>query len=458
MTMIEIIEALLMKNRTIVSTDFLESLYTIGNEIPLEIHKFASGKQYATWIIPPQWDVIKAELRDDDNVIASYEHHPLFLAPYSKSFTGWVTRDELIEHVSWKQEVPDHYFYEHRVAMDFKRRLNEWRISIPYSLKPKLNSSKYFVDIQVDTKPGNMLVGTSTIAGKYDYTFAFLAHLDHPGQANDGLSGVAVGTELIKRIQEALPEPNYSYQLMVVPETIGSSVFLAENEHLIEKYLGSIFIEMAGISSPVEFSHTRRGDTYLDRVLMDVIKKRGIEFGEWPFGRPWGNDEKIFDSAGVGIPSASIGRYPFKYYHTSGDNLQETCESSLDEIVAILMDVIAVVESDFIPIPSQRVPFYLTRFEMYADAVRERSQYLVNSSIMELLWSGMSVFDISNIIEIEYEQALGYVKGFVDNKLIDCEPLSPSYFRNNLDRFAATKDNMAARNNLEPIDVHNPNK
>ena len=65
--------------------------------------------------------------------------------------------------------------------------------------------------------------------------------------------------------------------------------------------------------------------------------------------------------------------------------------------------------------------------------------------------------DIANIMEIEYEQVLGYVKGFVDNNLIVCSPLSPDYFRNNLDRFSATKDKMAARNNLEPIDVHNPN-
>lgn len=451
MNMMEIIEALLLKNRTIVTSDFESCVSLIAKEIPLTIDRYPSEQEYGTWVVPPQWNVIKGVLSDGEKIIASYEEHPLFVVPYSSSFTGWVGREELIEHISWKQDVPDEYFYEHRLSMDYQRRLKEWRISIPYSLVSSLENPRYYVDIQVETKPGDMLVSRSTIKGKNDYTFALLSHLDHTGQANDGLAGVAVGIEVIKRIRQEFAHPEYNYELFVMPETIGSAVFLASHEHLINSYLGSIFVEMAGIRSPIDFSHTRRGNTYLDRVLIDVLKTKGTEFTEWSFGRPWGNDEKIFDSAGVGIPSASIGRHPFNFYHTSGDNLEATDASSLEEIVEVLMDAVRLIESDFVPRPVQKVPVYLTRFNLYADAVRERTQHFSNSAIIELLWSGMSVFDISRTIDVEYKQVLQYVEGFVSNGLVERVALDPLYFKRSLDSFGVDRDILGSRDASKPM-------
>jgi len=86
--MLEIVDALLLKNRTIVSSDFEQSMSLLAAEIPLTIHRYPSGNEYGTWVVPPQWDVKKAVLSDGDRTIASYEDHPLFLAPYSTSFTG----------------------------------------------------------------------------------------------------------------------------------------------------------------------------------------------------------------------------------------------------------------------------------------------------------------------------------------------------------------------------------
>ena len=69
----------------------------LGQEIPLTVHRYPSGSEYGTWDIPEEWNVIKAELTDGKRVLASYTDHPLFLASYSCSFTGWVSREELLE-------------------------------------------------------------------------------------------------------------------------------------------------------------------------------------------------------------------------------------------------------------------------------------------------------------------------------------------------------------------------
>lgn len=429
MQMLEIIEKLLLKNRTIVSADFEQCLSLIAKEIPLNIHRYPTDKEYGTWVIPPQWDVKKAYLSDGEQKIASYEDHPLFLAPYSHSFTGWIEREELMKHIRSQPSTPDVYFYEHRLAYDYRRRLKEWLISLPHRIVETLDKPKYYIDIQVETKPGHMLVGESVIKGQHNTTFAFLTHLCHIGQANDGVSGVAVGMELIKKIKEEFPNPNYNYQLLITPEVIGSVAYLHENSDKIDSYLSSVFIEMVGIKKPIRYGLTRRGDTYTDRIFQHVLRERKVEFSICPFTEHWGNDELIFDSPGCGIPGGSIERFPFEWYHTSGDNMSVTHESSLKEMVEVLLDVVRVLESDFIPQPKDRIPIYLTRYNLYADYVTERSQYDTVQEILSLFWEGLSVFDIAKKLNRPYKEVGDYVSKFKQNELIQALPLTPNYFR-----------------------------
>lgn len=433
MEMLEIIDSLLLKNRTIVSSDNRACLELIGREIPLTVHRFGSGEDFATWPIPPKWDVIKATLSDGDKIIASYSDHPLFLAPYSQSFSGWVSRDELKEHVRTKPEDPEVYAYEYRLAYDYRRRLNEWAISLPHQLVALLDKEKYFVDIQVETGAGEMLVGESLIQGRNDCTMAFLTHLCHPGQANDGLAGVAVGIELMKRLAQEFSATNYNYQLLITPETIGSVAYLAANVERIDSYLGSVFIEMAGIDSPLRLGLTRSGDTYLDRVLREAFRRNGAGFSEAAFDGHWGNDELIFDSPGTLIPGAAIERYPFGAYHTSADNMDATSAAALEEIVELLMEAVRIIESDYIPVPRQRLPVYLTRYSLYADWENERTEYDLNEAIIRLLWSGMSVFDIANHVGAPFESVRAYITRFAEEKLIDMDLLTPAYFRSRVD-------------------------
>ena len=176
MNMLELMELLLLKNRTIVSQEFEQCMMVLAEDIPLEIHRYPTDMNYDTWVIPPQWDVIKAELSDGTNVIASYADHPLFLAPYSRSLKGWVSHEELLQHVRSNPEVPDAFVYEHRLAYDYQRRLKDWVISLPHNLLKQLDQPRYFVDIQVKTQPGHMLVGESRIHGEHSQTFVFLSH------------------------------------------------------------------------------------------------------------------------------------------------------------------------------------------------------------------------------------------------------------------------------------------
>ena len=114
----------------------------------------------------------------------------------------------------------------------FKFYDREWGLCASQTLFDSLSDDSYRVVIRSTFQPGTLKVGEITIPGKSDDTFVLVAHLCHPGMANDDLSGVAVGIEVAKTLIEG-PQPHYTYRLLVLPETIGSVAYLSHNEDLI---------------------------------------------------------------------------------------------------------------------------------------------------------------------------------------------------------------------------------
>lgn len=119
------IEDLCPKNRTLVSADNYYCLERIHEKFPIKIHRYPTEADYDTWLIPPQWDVVEAYLSDGENILASYEDHPLFLAPYSRNFEGWISKEELLKHTVFDKNNPDAFFYQHRLALNFQLRLKD---------------------------------------------------------------------------------------------------------------------------------------------------------------------------------------------------------------------------------------------------------------------------------------------------------------------------------------------
>lgn len=429
-SMLQTIERYINFNRTIASDDSLTMLRELQKVFPLELESYRTGSEHQTWIIPPSWNVRRAELSDASGIIASYAESPLFLAPYSHSFTGWVTKEQLKDHVISNPNVPDAFSYEFRLAYDFKRRLQDWRISLPHDRLQRLGVGPFHIDIEVDTSPGAMHVGVGSHAGSSGYWFTFLAHYCHVGQANDGLAGVVIMLETFRRIRERFHSPVHGYRVLLVPETIGSSVYAATHEDELDSTLGAVFSEMGGAESPMQLVTSRRGNTYLDRIFRHVLENSGYALGRTvPFRSGWGNDELIFDSPGLGVPALSLDRYPFDPYHTSSDDINTVDEARLNEIVSVLEDVVEILEVDFIPQPISRVPIYMTRFGLYADWTSRRTEYDLRATVMDNLWARLSVFDIAVKHNLDFRAVLAYLHELRTQGLIEGLPVDPSYAR-----------------------------
>ena len=428
--MLDLIERLLPLTRTIASRDVSACVDILRERYPLTLHEYPTGSEYQTWPIPPEWNVRRAVLSDGGRVVASYDESPLFLAPYSMPFSGTVTREELVRHTFTNPQKPDAFCYEFRLAYNYQRRLKEWRISLPHERLEALGDGPFHVEIDVEVAPGRMIVGEHAHPGASGSWFTFLAHYCHVGQVNDGIAGVAVMLEVIERIKRKHPNPQHGYKALVMPETIGSSVYAATHEREMDQTLGAVFSEMAGADAPLQLVRSRRADTYIDRVFLQVLRRRGqLPCRIVTFRQGWGNDEIVFDAPGVGVPAVSLDRYPFKAYHTHHDNMSLVRQSRLDEMVDILTEVADTLEQDYIPRPRHRVPVYLTRFDLYADWTHQRQQYDTNMVVLDNLWTGLSVLDIALKHDLDVSMVQGYVRKLAGLDFVEPIPVSPDYTR-----------------------------
>jgi aminopeptidase-like protein len=425
---IELIESLLLKNRTIVSSDVNECMDICHNHYPILLHEYPTGSDHQSWVVPPEWNVKKAELYMNGQLLASYSSSPLFLAPYSTSFKGSVTKAELLNHTYTNSHAPDSFCYEFRLAYNFQRRLKEWRITLPYNILQSIpEDADLFVDIEVEVKDGSLKIGEYS-HGHNETSFYFLSHYCHPAQANDGLAGVAIMLETLRRIQKKYPNPKYTYRTLVMPETIGSSIYVANEPKLIDNAIGAVFSEMGGADAGFQFVYSRRGDTYIDRIFLYALKKLGKSPERCvPFRKGWGNDELVFDSVGVNVPAVSLDRYPFEAYHTHHDNMELVVKKRLEETVEVLMEVVDILEWDYIPEPINKVPIYLSRYELYADWTFQRDQYDINTIIIDNLWSGFSILDIALKFDIDVNFTKSYIDRFVTLGFVKPIPITPSY-------------------------------
>jgi aminopeptidase-like protein len=135
---------------------------------------------------------------------------------------------------------------------------------------------------------------------------------------------------------------------LFLPETIGSIVYLSQNQkRVLEKTYGGFVITCVGGPGIFTYQRSIHKSHVIDRIAENVLKNSGKEYKIRNFCFA-GSDERQYSSPGFNLPVGSLMRtaYPFLQYHTSADNLDFVTEDALNESLEMYLKVIKGIEGN----------------------------------------------------------------------------------------------------------------
>ncbi|PIR89065.1 MAG: hypothetical protein COU07_03170 [Candidatus Harrisonbacteria bacterium CG10_big_fil_rev_8_21_14_0_10_40_38] len=413
----KLIEDLWFGRRDLVSFGYDKALDYVGKIIPLTVHTVPSGEKAWTWTIPDQWEVKSAYIEDmEGNRLLDLKDHPLHVVAYSDTIDKIVNREELLAHLHTKTTRPNAIPYE------FKFYKRDWGFCIQHNKLNLFNKEKYRVFIDASFKKGELKIGECVIPGAKKESIALIAHLDHPAMVNDDLSGVAVAVEIAKELFKKKLE--YTYRIIILPETIGSVAYLSSNENIIPSIKYGIFLEMLGNSNSLALQRSRQDTEKIDRVAQYVLKKRFGDFLNGSFRTVVRNDEMVWNGPGVDIPTISVSRSagePNHYpeYHTSDDTPEIVSVEKLEEARDVILEMISIIDNDYFPKRKFRGPVFLSGYDLWIDWRVNPEMNKKSEQIMLRLEGNKSVFDIADELDLSFLDVKNYLDKFLEKKLIE---------------------------------------
>ncbi len=285
----------------------------------LKIKSFKSRKKVLDWIVPNEWNVKDAWIKDSKGKkIIDFKKNNIHLIGYSTPVKKELSLKELKKNIFVDKDRPTAIPY---ITSYYQKR---WGFCMSLKQFQKLKKQKYKILINSSLKPGALNYGEVLIKGKSKKEIFLSTYICHPSLANDNLSGIVTTIYLAKWI-ENMKKRKYSYRIIFIPETIGSIAYLSKNLKKLKKNVFCGFnISCVGDNRTYTYLPSRSGSTLSDEVALHVLKYLDKKFTKltW-FNR--GSDERQYCSPGVDLPIASIMRTAFaRYpeYHTSDDNLK----------------------------------------------------------------------------------------------------------------------------------------
>lgn len=321
-----------------------ESLAQWQAELPFTIHEYPSGAELNGWRVPHAWSVEKAEIRSDGKLVYAAAASPLGVATLSQSFRGTLTRAELKHHLFYSETDPDAVVY-HWGALYRNQGDGEWGICMPRRLVEALEDARYEVELVTRSEPSTMKVLDYLLPGDSPRTVLLNGHNCHPFQANDDISGCAVGISVIKRLA-SIPRRRYSYRLVVAPELIGTMFWLDGLGRRARDIESTIMLKSVGNERDLQLQESFTGKAIIDRAAHHVFRHRYGNYHSAPFRKIHGNDETVFEAPGYEIPSICVTRWPFDHYHTDKDTPDVLSEGRLQDTVDAVFDICLAMESN----------------------------------------------------------------------------------------------------------------
>ena len=318
---LELAKKLFPLNRSINSPGTLQTLKELQVSVPqMKIKQFEAGNKVLDWNIPKRWEVRKASIkRLNGETVLDMNDSNLHVIAHSIPIKAKVKFIDLKESIYTLIEKPDAIPYRTSFYKE------AWGFCMEHSKFLLMHDDEYLVEIDSIFTNQPMPYGEIFVPGlNEEKEVLFSTYICHPSMANNELSGPSVVTFLAKWLQE-IGEPEYSYRIIFIPETIGSITYLSFNyKYMKKKVFAGFNVTCVGDDRAYSYVPSRNGKTISDLIANHVLKWTDINFVKYSW-LDRGSDERQYCAPGIDLPIASIlrtkyGIYP--EYHTSLDDLE----------------------------------------------------------------------------------------------------------------------------------------
>ncbi len=327
--------------RSITGDGVKDTLKIIKKSIPLKINRVPSGTQVFDWIVPKEWNIRDAYIKDPaGKKVIDFKKSNLHVMSYSVPVSKKISLNELKKHIHTLEKYPDWIPYLTTYYND------NWGFCMTHNNLKALKPGDYEIKIDSTLEDGYLTYGEYFLKGKRDEEVLLSTYICHPSLCNDNLSGVVLLIHLAKILKEK--KLNYSYRFLFIPETIGAIAWLYQNEKKLSKIKFGLVATCVGDPGISTYKKSNTGSNTIDMIVQKVLEESGEPFNIIDFF-PWGSDERQFCSPGFNLPVGSLMRTPyaqFPQYHTSADNLDFVTAEHLTDSLEKYLQILDIIENN----------------------------------------------------------------------------------------------------------------
>ena len=386
----------------------------------LDILAYASGSQVFDWEIPDEWNIYDAYIEHESGArFAQFSDSTLHIMGYSIPCDLELDREELLEHIHTQPDQPDAIPYVTSYYAD------RWGFCMSEKERQSLPPGRYRVVIQADKGPGHLHLGELLLPGKRRDEIFFSTYVCHPAMANDQLSGPVTAAALAHYIATRLPDREYSYRFVLLPETIGSIAYLSDHAPLLRERVKAGFV-LSCTGDDRAFGHvqSRLGNSLADQALeAALLGKKNVSTSSF---LDRGSDERQYCAPGIDLPVCGFCRSKydtFPEYHTSADNFDVVTAQGLQGSLDLLVSIVEAFETGLYPRVTTLGEPQLGKRGLYPTLSRKGSadEFLNRTHVIAYSDGNHSLFDLVRMLDMPLTEVTREVRILKEHDLLRTE-------------------------------------